>query len=81
MHLDRDHRERVNVGFLAGILTRKDLWSGPVGSVADPKRGTPDRIRVFCYDGAAEIRNTCLGDAVNNIHKYIHLAGVNTTVS
>ena len=35
----------------------------------------PDGLQVFRDDGDAEVGNTCMGDIVDNIHKYVHLVG------
>ena len=80
-YLDCDHGKRVNVRFLAGILFTEDFWSRPSRSVRFLTCRRPYGIQVFRHDRDPEIRNTCMGDVVNNIHKYVHLADVSTTVS
>ena len=39
------------------------------------------RIQVLRHDSDAEISDACMGDVVDNIYKYVHLLGVNNTVS
>ena len=74
MHLNRDHSERVNVRFLAGILFTKDFRGGPSRSVDILACISTYGIQVR-YDGDADIRNTCMRNIVNNLHKYVHLDG------
>ena len=35
----------------------------------------PNGVQVFRDDGNAKVRNTCVGDIVDNIHEYVHLVG------
>ena len=37
------------------------------------------RIQVLRHDSDAEISDACMGDVVDNIYKYVHLLGMNTT--
>ena len=81
MYLDHDHSKRVNIRFLAGILSVNDFWSRPSRSVNVLACLTPYGIEVLRHGSDSKIRNTCMRDVVNNFHKYVHLVGVNATVN
>ena len=81
IYLNCDHGERVNIRFLAGVLFEKNFWSRPSGSVGFLTCSRSYGIHVFRHDRDAEIRDTCMGDVVNDVHKYVHLVGVNAMVS
>jgi len=59
MYLYHDHRERVNVRFLAECPLFQDLWCCPQRGVATPTRGTPCGIWVLSNCSVAKIRNPC----------------------
>ena len=35
----------------------------------------PYGVQVFCDNSDAKIRNACMGDVADNVHKYVHLVG------
>ena len=59
----------------------KDFWSRPSRCVDILTCSRPYGIQVLCHDSDAKIGDTRMGDAVNDVHKYVHLVGVNATVS
>ena len=72
-HLNRNHSERVNIRFLAGILATQDLRRRPQRSVDVLTRSRPYRVQVFCDNGNAEIGNARMGYAVIHVDKDVDL--------
>jgi len=83
-YLDRDHRERENVRFLAKFLPIQYFWRSPSRAGATLERGTPDRIQVLSNRGEAKACDACVTEVVHKDVRPLevpmdHVAGVEVT--
>jgi hypothetical protein len=72
-YLDHDHGERVDIGFLTGILPAQDLWCRPQWSVEILTRSGPDGVEVLGHNSKAEVRNACARGVVNDVYENVEL--------
>jgi len=71
--LNRDHRERENVRFLAVWPLVQDLWRSPPWGEAALRPSVPDGIDTLSERSEAKVRDACTTGVV---HKDVWLAGV-----
>jgi len=68
-HLNRDHRERKNVGFFAvWPLLVQDLWRSPSRGMTLVTQSDPRGIQIWSgrgQAGQAEIRDPCITNTID----------------